>query len=99
MVEVHDLHVWEVTTGMPAISAHLIVGRDADCHEARWRAARLLADALRGRALHPPGRARAGDELLQIERGLAANVAAERPIRPVTTRTPVAISRTKAPAA
>ncbi|MGH2923361.1 MAG: cation diffusion facilitator family transporter, partial [Solirubrobacterales bacterium] len=30
--EVHDLHVWEVTTGMPAISAHIIVGRDSDCH-------------------------------------------------------------------
>jgi cobalt-zinc-cadmium efflux system protein len=44
VVEVHDLHVWEVTSGMPAISAHMIVGRDVDCHEARWRAARLLAD-------------------------------------------------------
>jgi len=44
VVEVHDLHVWEVTTGMPAVSAHLIVGRDDDCHQARWRAARLLAD-------------------------------------------------------
>jgi cobalt-zinc-cadmium efflux system protein len=44
VVQVHDLHVWEVTTGMPAVSAHLIVGRDADCHQARWRAARLLED-------------------------------------------------------
>ena len=44
VTEVHDLHVWEVTSGMPAISAHLIVGRDVDCHQARWRAARLLAD-------------------------------------------------------
>ncbi len=44
MVEVHDLHVWEVTTGMPAISAHIIVGPDADCHQARFRAARLLAE-------------------------------------------------------
>src|SRR5688572_3363281 len=44
VVEVHDLHVWEVTTGMPAISAHIIVGRDDDCHRARWAAARLLAD-------------------------------------------------------
>ena len=42
--EVHDLHVWEVTTGMPAISAHIIVGRDSDCHRARWRAAAMLAD-------------------------------------------------------
>lgn len=44
VTEVHDLHVWEVTTGMPAVSAHIIVGRDADCHAARFRAARLLAD-------------------------------------------------------
>src|SRR5262249_36426405 len=43
VVEVHDLHVWEVTSGMPAISAHMIVGRDDDCHETRWRAARLLS--------------------------------------------------------
>lgn len=43
VVEVHDLHVWEVTTGMPAISAHLIVGRDDDCHRARFRAAALLS--------------------------------------------------------
>ncbi len=44
VIEVHDLHVWEVTTGMPAVSAHLIVGKDSDCHAARFRAARLLAD-------------------------------------------------------
>jgi cobalt-zinc-cadmium efflux system protein len=67
VVEVHDLHVWEVTTGMPAISAHMIVGRDADCHEARWRAARLLADRFGVehstlQVEHEPG-----DELLQIE--------------------------------
>ena len=59
VVEVHDLHVWEVTSGMPAISAHMIVARDADCHEARWRAARLLADRFGSRALDPAGRARA----------------------------------------
>jgi cobalt-zinc-cadmium efflux system protein len=66
VVEVHDLHVWEVTSGMPAISAHMIVGRDVDCHEARWRAARLLADrfGVEHSTLqieHEPG-----DELLQI---------------------------------
>ncbi len=44
VIEVHDLHVWEVTSEMPAISAHLIVGRDSDCHRARFQAARLLAD-------------------------------------------------------
>jgi cobalt-zinc-cadmium efflux system protein len=67
VVEVHDLHVWEVTTGLPALSAHIIVGRDTDCHEARWRAARLLEDRFGVehstlQVEHEPG-----DELLQIE--------------------------------
>jgi cobalt-zinc-cadmium efflux system protein len=67
VVEVHDLHVWEVTSGMPAISAHLIVRADADCHEARWHAARILADRFGVehstlQVEHEPG-----DELLQIE--------------------------------
>src|SRR4051794_20852689 len=67
VVEVHDLHVWEVTSGMPAISAHLIVGKDADCHEARWHAARLLAD--RFGVEHSTLRVEheAGEELLQID--------------------------------
>jgi cobalt-zinc-cadmium efflux system protein len=35
VVEVHDLHVWEVRTGFAALSAHVTVGREADCHETR----------------------------------------------------------------
>jgi cobalt-zinc-cadmium efflux system protein len=35
VVEVHDLHVWEVTSGFPALSAHVLVGRESDCHGAR----------------------------------------------------------------
>ncbi|HSZ13843.1 MAG TPA: cation diffusion facilitator family transporter [Solirubrobacteraceae bacterium] len=35
VVEVHDLHVWEVTSGFPALSAHVLVGADSDCHAAR----------------------------------------------------------------
>jgi cobalt-zinc-cadmium efflux system protein len=42
--EVHDLHVWEVTSGFPALSAHVLVGRDDDCHEARAALERLLHD-------------------------------------------------------
>jgi cobalt-zinc-cadmium efflux system protein len=37
VVEVHDLHVWEVTSGFPALSAHLLVARECDCHELRRR--------------------------------------------------------------
>jgi cobalt-zinc-cadmium efflux system protein len=35
VVEVHDLHVWEVTSGFPALSAHVLVGAESDCHAAR----------------------------------------------------------------
>ena len=44
MVEVHDLHVWEVTSGFPALSAHVLVGRDADCHAARAALEGLLRE-------------------------------------------------------
>ena len=35
VVEVHDLHVWEVSSGFPALSAHVLVDAQADCHRAR----------------------------------------------------------------
>jgi cation diffusion facilitator family transporter len=37
VVEVHDLHVWTVTSGFPALSAHVLVTPGADCHAARRR--------------------------------------------------------------
>ena len=40
--EVHDLHVWEVTSGFPALSAHVLVGRDSDCHAKRRDLERML---------------------------------------------------------
>jgi cobalt-zinc-cadmium efflux system protein len=42
VVEVHDLHVWEVTSEFPALAAHVTVARDADCHRARLELAGLL---------------------------------------------------------
>ena len=44
VVEVHDLHVWEVTSGFPALSAHVVVERDCDCHAVRAQLERLLAE-------------------------------------------------------
>ncbi len=44
VVEVHDLHVWELSAGFPALSAHVLVGRDADCHAARWALQELLRE-------------------------------------------------------
>ena len=44
VVEVHDLHVWTVTSGFPALSAHVLVAPGADCHAARRRLERTLAE-------------------------------------------------------
>ena len=45
VTEVHDLHVWEVTSGFPALSAHVLVQPGADCHRIR----RDLEEMLRER--------------------------------------------------
>jgi cobalt-zinc-cadmium efflux system protein len=42
VVEVHDLHVWEVTSGFPALSAHVVVRAGDDCHERRRVLQQLL---------------------------------------------------------
>jgi cobalt-zinc-cadmium efflux system protein len=44
VAEVHDLHIWEVTSGFPALSAHVLVGRDTDCHDVRRDLERVLHD-------------------------------------------------------
>jgi cobalt-zinc-cadmium efflux system protein len=44
VVEVHDLHVWTVTSGFPALAAHVLVSPETDCHGARRRLQRLLHD-------------------------------------------------------
>jgi cobalt-zinc-cadmium efflux system protein len=44
VVEVHDLHVWEVTAGFAAVAAHVIVAPDADCHGHRRELQRVLRD-------------------------------------------------------
>jgi cobalt-zinc-cadmium efflux system protein len=33
--EVHDLHIWEITSGLSAASAHVLVAPGADCHSVR----------------------------------------------------------------
>jgi len=44
VVEVHDLHVWTVTSGFPALAAHVLVSPDTDCHGARRRLQHLLEE-------------------------------------------------------
>jgi cobalt-zinc-cadmium efflux system protein len=65
VVEVHDLHVWEVTSGFPALSAHVLVGGDSDCHAARRRIEAMLRErfALEHTTLQVD---HAGSELLEI---------------------------------
>jgi cobalt-zinc-cadmium efflux system protein len=42
--EVHDLHVWTITSGFPALAAHVLVARDADCHAARRELEAMLRE-------------------------------------------------------
>ncbi len=44
VVEVHDLHVWEVTSGFPALSAHVVVRAGDNCHELRRALQRVLEE-------------------------------------------------------
>ena len=44
IIEVHDLHVWEVSSGFPALSAHVLVAPASDCHAARRRLSSLLVE-------------------------------------------------------
>lgn len=43
VAEVHDLHIWQITTGMPAASAHVLVNPREDCHAVRADLEELLS--------------------------------------------------------
>jgi cobalt-zinc-cadmium efflux system protein len=42
VVEIHDLHIWEITSGQPALSAHVLVAPGSDCHTAQSRIESVL---------------------------------------------------------
>jgi cobalt-zinc-cadmium efflux system protein len=42
--EVHDLHVWTLTSGFPVLSAHVLVAPGSDCHAVRRRLESMLAE-------------------------------------------------------
>jgi cobalt-zinc-cadmium efflux system protein len=70
IVEVHDLHLWEVTTGFPALAAHVVVAPGEDCHGRRRELQSLLAEQFGIEHVtlqvdHATDR----DRLLQIEAG------------------------------
>jgi cobalt-zinc-cadmium efflux system protein len=47
VIDVHDLHVWTLTSDMEAASAHLVVADDADHHSVLDRAREVLATGYR----------------------------------------------------
>jgi cobalt-zinc-cadmium efflux system protein len=44
VASVHDVHVWLITSGFPALSAHVLVRPPADCHEVRRELEQLLCE-------------------------------------------------------
>ena len=44
VVEVHDLHIWTITSGFPALSAHVLVRAGDDCHARRRQLEVMLAE-------------------------------------------------------
>ncbi len=45
VVSVHDLHVWTITSGFVALSAHVLVAQGDDCHARRRELEAVLASA------------------------------------------------------
>jgi cobalt-zinc-cadmium efflux system protein len=78
VVEVHDLHVWEISSGFPSLSAHVLVAADSDCHAARRRLEALLHE--RFELDHTTLQVdHAGGELLDIELALGSPSAGPSP--------------------
>ena len=42
VVEVHDLHIWTITSGFPALAAHVLVAPGGDCHGVRRELEQML---------------------------------------------------------
>jgi cobalt-zinc-cadmium efflux system protein len=47
VTDVHDLHVWEISSGFPALSAHVLVGQGEDCHAIRRELEAILEQRFR----------------------------------------------------
>ncbi len=67
VVEVHDLHVWEVTSGFPALAAHVVVAADDDCHGCRRELQALLRERFGIRHTTLQVDHESWNELLEIE--------------------------------
>ena len=71
VAEVHDLHIWDVTSGMPALSAHVLVDPTGDCHDVRRDIEVLLK-----------GTYRIDHTTLQVDHADSTSAAGSRPGRP-----------------
>ena len=69
IVEVHDLHVWEVTSGFPSLSAHVLVPAGEDCHARRAELEHLLAERFGLEHTTLQVEHETGDDLLDIAPG------------------------------
>ncbi|MFJ1756065.1 cation diffusion facilitator family transporter [Kitasatospora sp. NPDC088134] len=45
--EIHDLHIWEITSNQPALSAHILVTPGGDCHAVQRELQRRLREEYR----------------------------------------------------
>jgi cobalt-zinc-cadmium efflux system protein len=68
VIEVHDLHVWEVTSDFPALAAHVLVAPGDDCHRIRRELEEVLGErfAIRHTTLQVDHER--AEQLLDIER-------------------------------
>jgi cobalt-zinc-cadmium efflux system protein len=44
VTDVHDLHVWEISSGFPTLSAHVLVRQGEDCHAIRRELETILEE-------------------------------------------------------
>lgn len=45
--DVHDLHIWTITSGMDSLSCHLLIEDDKDCQHILQEAIRRIEDTFR----------------------------------------------------
>ena len=84
--EVHDLHVWEISSGFPALTAHVLVAADSDCHATRGQLALLLEEQFGIGAHDAAGRPRAGGRAAaHPDRRLGRRAQRRAPLRLDTT--------------
>ncbi|MGH9066496.1 MAG: cation diffusion facilitator family transporter [Acidimicrobiales bacterium] len=75
VAQVHDLHLWLITSGFPALAAHVLVRPDSDCHGTRRRIEVMLSD-----------RHGIGHTTLQVDHQATSDLPSEVALPPPTRR-------------